>query len=58
MCTVAKLYVLYQIINTHNNKEEKSISRSVRSNRNVYREKLDCQYNQASNMKHFENFET
>ena len=39
---LARLCVLDQIINTHNNKEQKSTFRSVRSDRNAYREKLDC----------------
>ena len=36
-----RLCVLCQIINTHNSKKEKSSSRSVRSDRNAYLEKLD-----------------
>ena len=42
---LARLWVLCQIINTDNSKEQKSTSRSVktdRSVRNAYLEKLQC----------------
>ena len=43
---LARLWVYCQIINTNNSKEQKSTSRSVRSDRfvrNVYHEKLECE---------------
>ena len=53
---LARLCVLHPIINTHNSKEYKSTSRSVRStrsDRNAYREKLDCVANCRSKSQNF-----
>ena len=44
MLLIARLYVLHQKMNIYNNKELESTCRSVRSDRNVYREKLEIIY--------------